>query len=259
MDIKIIKKDKNRLVFAINKINSTIANTIRRFASNYVPALAIEEVTFQKNSSALYDEIIAHRLGLIPIRTDLKSYDLPSECKCKGKGCQNCQLHISLKAKGPCIVYSSELKSTDSKAVPVIDKLPIVKLLENQEIKAECIAILGQGKTHAKFSPCHIWYRGYPELKVTRDSDVKKAISEIGDGVLIQKGPGLEIKDVTKWNEAIEQILEKNNIEVSASKENFIFYLESWGQLEPKEILLKAIEISDNKLDEFEKLVKKIK
>jgi len=259
MNFKIVKEDKNRVIFTIDKINPATANALRRFAMNYAPTLAIEEVNFQKNSSALYDEMIAHRLGLIPIKTDLKSYNLSSECKCKGKGCQNCQLILSLKAKGPCIVYSAELKSEDKKAIPVIGKLPIVKLLKDQELKIECTAILGQGKDHMKFSPCHFWYRGYPELKVTRDSDVKKALSQIPSSVLVQKGQGLEIKDITKWNEAIEQVLENNGIEVTSSQENFIFYIESWGQLEPKEILVRAINTFDDKLDEFEKLVKKIK
>ena len=259
MNIKVLKKDKNKLIFLIEKINPATANAVRRFAMNYVPTLAIDEVSFQKNSSALYDEIITHRLALIPIKTDLKSYNLPSECKCKGKGCQNCQLILTIKAKGPCVVYSSELKSEDPKAIPIIDKLPIVKLLKDQEIKAECTAVLGQGKDHMKFSPCHIWYRGYPELKITKDSDIKKALSKIHSGIIIQKGQGLEIKDITKWNEAVEEILENNSIEITSSQENFIFYLESWGQLEPKEILTKAIDIFDDKLDEFEKLVKKIK
>lgn len=259
MNIKVLKKDKSKLIFVIEKINPATANAIRRFAMNYVPALAIEEITFQKDSSALYDEIIAHRLGLVPIKTDLKSYNLPSECKCKGKGCQSCQLILSLKAKGPCTIYSSELKSEDPKAGPVIDKLPIVKLLKDQELKVECIAILGQGKDHMKFSPCHIWYRGYPEIKITKDSDVKKALSQIPSGILVQKGQGLEIKGITKWNEAVEETLENNGVEVSSNQENFVFYLESWGQLDPKEILLRATDIFDDKLDEFEKLVKKIK
>ena len=236
MNLKLLKEEKNKLIFVIEKINVATANAIRRFAMNYVPTLTIEEVNFQRNSSALYDEVIAHRLGLVPIKTDLRSYNLSSECKCKGKGCQSCQLHLSLKAKGPCTVYSSEIESKDPKAIPVLDKLPIVKLLKEQEIKLECTAVLGQGKDHMKFSPCHIWYRGYPELKVTRDSDVKKALSQLPSGIITQKGPGLEIKDITKWNEAVEQILENNGIEVASSQEDFIFYIESWGQLEPKEI-----------------------
>jgi len=107
--------------------------------------MAIEDVEVRKNSSSLYDEMIAHRLGLIPLTTDLKSYNLPSECKCEGKGCARCQLVLTLSAKGPGIVYSSSLKSKDPKVKPVFDNFPIVKLLKGQEIELEATATLGTG------------------------------------------------------------------------------------------------------------------
>ncbi len=259
MKLEVLHKDKNKAVFVVEGISPAMANMVRRYVMNYVPTLAIEEVEFSKNGSALYDEIIAHRLGLIPIKTDLKSYNFMADCKCKGKGCNHCQLIFTLKTKGPCIVYSGELESKDKECVPVYDKMPIVKLLEGQELKIEAVAVLGRGKDHAKFCPGLIHYRGYPDIKVNKDSDVKAVLEHIPKDVIGQKGQGLEIKDMLKWKESYEDILEKNGIEASASKENFIFYLESWGQLEPKEILLRAVDIFDEKLDEFGKLVKKIK
>ena len=86
MNIKVLSKDQQKVTFILEGINPVIANTIRRYVINYVPTMAVEEVTFQKNSSALYDEMLAHRLGLIPLESDLKSYNLPEECKCGGKG-----------------------------------------------------------------------------------------------------------------------------------------------------------------------------
>ena len=259
MKLEVLHKDKNKAVFVIEGINAPIANMIRRYVMNYVPTLAIEEVEFSKNSSALYDEILAHRLGLIPIKTDLKSYNFMGDCKCKGKGCNHCQLILALKSKGPCTVYSGGLESKDKDCTPVYDKMPIVKLLEDQELKIEAVAVLGMGKDHAKFCPGLIYYRGYPDIKVNKDSDLKAALEHIPKDVLVQKGQGLEIKDMLKWKESYEDILEKNGIKVDASKENYVFYLESWGQLDAKEILVKAVDVFDEKLDEFEKLVKKIK
>ena len=259
MKLEVLHKDKNKAVFVIEGINASIANMIRRYVMNYAPTLAIEEVEFSKNSSALYDEILAHRIGLIPIKTDLKSYNFMADCKCKGKGCNHCQLILTLKAKGPCTVYSGGLESKDKDCTPVYDKMPIVKLLEDQELKLGAVAVLGRGKDHAKFCPGLIYYRGYPDIKVNKESDVKAALEHIPKDVLGQKGQGLEIKDMLKWKESYEDILEKNGIEVDASKENYVFYLESWGQLDVKEILMKAVDVFDEKLDEFEKLVKKIK
>ena len=111
MNIQLLDKEENSVSFVFKSINPVLANTLRRLIINEVPVMAIEEVEISKNSSALYDETIAHRLGLIPIKTDLKSYTLPSECKCEGKGCQNCQLKMILKTKGPGTVFSSDTLS----------------------------------------------------------------------------------------------------------------------------------------------------
>ena len=76
--------------------------------------MAIEEVEFIKNDSALFDEVVANRLGLIPLTTDLNTYNEKESCKCSGKGCPLCQVEFSLEAKGPCTVYASEIISKDS-------------------------------------------------------------------------------------------------------------------------------------------------
>ncbi|MEM4638199.1 MAG: DNA-directed RNA polymerase subunit D [Candidatus Woesearchaeota archaeon] len=207
MELKIIEyqEKNNRLIFSLKGADTAYANTLRRIMGFEVPVMAIEDVEFRKNSSILYDEILAHRLGLIPLTTDLKSYDLPSECKCKGSGCASCQVKITLKATGPGMVYSSELKSKDPAIKPINNKIPIVKLLEGQEVELEATAILGQGKVHSKWCPGLIYYK-------MPDPD----------------------------------------------KDEFIFTIESWGQLNPKEIVLKAVDVYNKQLEEFIELVKKI-
>lgn len=257
MEIKSIKKDKEKQVFILKGINAVTINTIRRLVTNQVPTLAIEEVNFLKNSSALYDEMIAHRLGLIPLKTDLKSYTLPEDCKCKGEGCALCQLNINLSVKGPAIVYASELKTKDPKVKPIHPKMPIVKLLKDQELELEAVAVLGYGKQHIKFTPGFVYYRGYPILTATKSASVKKCLAECPN--ITQKGSKLEVKDILKWNEADEGICEKNGINIESSKDEFIFSVESWGQLTPKEMILTALDILDKKLDEFEKELKKLK
>lgn len=254
MEIQKIVKEENKVVFLLKKSDHFFANTIRRLITEEVPVLAIEDVTFIKNSSALYDEIIAHRLGLIPLITDLKTYVLPEQCTCKGKGCAKCQLKFRLKAKGPITVYASEIKFADKEIKPVYPKIPIVQLIKKQELQVEGIVTLGQGKTHNKWSPALAYYFGYPEFKIDKNSNVENCVNSCKD-VLTKTGNNLEIKDILKWNEACEEICERNKIEVKSSDEDFVFFIESWGQLTPKEILNKAIEIFDKKLAEFDKLL----
>lgn len=259
MDIKILSKEKGKISFILKDINYIIANTIRRLVINEVPTMAIEKVKIIKNSSALYDEVLAHRLGLIPLTSDIKSYTLPAECKCKGKGCVHCRLIMSLKVKGPGVALASGIKSRDAKIKPVNPDTPIVKLLKDQEIELEMNAVLGQGKDHAKFSPGLIYYKTYPKIKILQQKDGKKIMEACPREVFKLDGSNLKIVDEEKCIlcNACKDV--SKNISVEGSESDFIFYLESWGQLKPKEILSKAAEIYEEKLEEFEKLVKKIK
>jgi len=258
MEVKILNKTQDKFVFKIDGINPALANTLRRLMISEVPVLAIDTVEFAKNNSALYDEIIAHRLGLIPLKTDLKSYNLKDECKCKGKGCAMCELKLVLKVNGPGTVYSSSLKSTDPKVSPVFNEIPIVELTKNQTLEFEATAVLGKGKTHAKFSPGLIYYKGYPMFKVNNKDNLKRIQEELKEFVNV-KNDNIEVKDILKWNERHEEILEMNDVEVKYSDENFVFFVESWGQLKPEEIINKAFDIFDEKLDDFSDKLKKAK
>jgi len=159
MNIKKLKKyNDNKIEFSVTKVDITYLNTIRRISESIVPTMAIHEVEIRKNNSVLYDEMIALRLGLIPLTTDLKSYCMQNDCKCKGEGCPSCSLKLTLRAKGPGIVLAKQLKSKDLKVQPVYPNMPIVKLLENQDIELECTAILGRGVDHSKWNTGLVYY-----------------------------------------------------------------------------------------------------
>ena len=225
MQIQILNHAENEASFIVKGINPAIANYIRRSMVAEVPVLSIDEVNFLKNDSVLYDEIIAHRLGLIPLKTDLKSYNLTEECTCKGAGCAKCTLNFALKAKGPGMVYVSDLKSQDPKISPAYEKMPIVLLVKNQELEFEATARLGLGKNHAKFIPGVIYYRGAISGK-------GKSVSE------------MEFKDT-------------GDVELDTATD-FVFTIESFGQLKAREIFENGLKRFNEKLDDLEKQLKKI-
>ncbi len=258
MDLKLLKKEENKLIFLIKGTNHSFVNTLRRVMTTEVPTMAIRKVNFVKNNSALFDEMIAHRLGMLPLITDLSSYVLQENCTCKNAGCAKCQVAITLKAEGPLTVYASDLKSQDPKIKPVYAKMPIVKLLKGQELEFEATATLGLGKEHAKFSPCLAFYRGYPELVVDKKTQAKKCISEC-NGLVKEKGDKLEVSDLTKWNEGYEQVCNENGVSIVNSETDFVFTIESWGKLKSEEIISKALDVLDEKLDEFAAQVVKAK
>src|SRR5207237_10414752 len=99
MDIKLLTKEQDTIRFVLSDVSPAFANALRRIIHAEVPVMAIEDVMILENSSVMYDEILAYRLGLIPITTD-QSYNLPEECTCKREhGCEKCRASISLSVK----------------------------------------------------------------------------------------------------------------------------------------------------------------
>ena len=156
MDIKLVSREPETLRFVLSDVSPAFANALRRIMVSEVPVMAIDDVMILENNSVMYDEILAHRLGLIPVTTD-QAYNLPEECTCKSElGCERCRASFSLEieASDPVeVVYSSHLRPENPDVRPVSDKIPIVKLVQGQKVKLEAYARLGRGKAHAKWQP----------------------------------------------------------------------------------------------------------
>jgi len=259
MELEIINNDKknNEVCFLLKDTNPSYANALRRIILAEVPTMAIEDVEMKKNNSILYDEIIAHRLGLIPLTTDLTSYEIQKEGD--APSAKN-QLKIVLKEKGPKIVKASDLQSDDPKIKPVYPEMPIVKLLKGQELELDAKAMLGVGKTHMKWSPGHIFYKYKPKIEIKRQpKDVKSYIESCPKNLFNEKSSKLELNSAKNvecdmYEACID--VEPGVIDVSYDDTQFIFTLESWGQLAHKEILAKALEVFNDKLDELSAKIK---
>jgi len=136
------------------------ANALRRICLNGVPVFAIDTVDIIENTSVLVDEALAHRLALIPIKTDTTRFVEPSKCDCKSDtGCSNCRVMLVLdteEAETTRLVLSNELTSEDEDVKPTSDKIPIVELAPAQKIKVEAYARLGRGLEHAKWNCSNI-------------------------------------------------------------------------------------------------------
>jgi DNA-directed RNA polymerase subunit D len=138
MKAEIKSESENRMEFVLKDASPSFVNMIRRFAMSQVPVFAIDKVTVYENTSALFDEYIANRIGLVPIRT-AGSFK-PDE-----------EIVFTLDASGPCTVYSKDLKSTDSKIKAANQNILLLKLMENESLRLEGRAKLGKGRQHAKF------------------------------------------------------------------------------------------------------------
>ncbi len=189
MKLSILHNDGNSLSFKLDGTNFAFANSLRRSMINNVSSLAIDKVTFYENSSAMFDEYLAHRIGLIPIRTP-KDYDEKDE------------VVFSLNVDGPATVYSKDLVSTSSKVSVANDKIPIIKLAEGQKIKVDAKAICRNAIKSSKFQPGLVTYK-------------------------------------------------------SVGESSFEFYIETFGQMSPVEIVQKALNAINTELKEVIKEIKK--
>ncbi|MBU1975472.1 MAG: DNA-directed RNA polymerase subunit D [Nanoarchaeota archaeon] len=260
MNVKLLDSSKEKMELRIGESSPAYVNALRRYMAFEVPTMAIEDVEFRSNNSILYDEMVGHRLGLVPLKTDLKSYNLKNECKCKGAGCAQCELKLTLKGSGPKMIYSSDLKSKDPKIKPVYPQIPIVKLLDGQDIAFEAIAVLGTGKEHAKWSPGLIYYRHVPTVKINKQpANSEEVVSRCPRNCFEVKAKKLSVKDndaCILCNDCVE--FTNGDIEVGTAND-FFMTVESWGQLSPSDIMIKGVEVFNAQLTDFKKLLADVK
>jgi DNA-directed RNA polymerase subunit D len=158
--IKILERDNNHIVIEFSDIPRQYVNALRRLSISQVPTFAIDDVVVLENSSVMHDEAIAHRLGLIPLRTDLERFVMPHTCDCKSTlGCSKCRVLLVLDAESEDktkVITSADLISEDDVVKPVHSEIPIVSLAPGQKLKFEAYARLGTGKNHAKWQPTSV-------------------------------------------------------------------------------------------------------
>ena len=238
--MKIIENKKEQITFEV-EMNETLANAIRRYM-NRIFVIAVEEVEILNNDSALHDETLAHRIGMIPLKSDSANE------KTTGK--------LKLTPKGEGIIYSGEL--TGSVEI-VYNKIPIVFLKEGQKLEILATVRSGKGIEHAKFSPGLLFYR--PVLEISMDKSLadkikkicpKNEIKEKGDKIIVIDNQRKEILDVC------EGICEKNNKKAESKQtDELIITIESFGQIGTKKIFEKSVEALKKDLAEVAKKVSK--
>jgi DNA-directed RNA polymerase subunit D len=155
--VNILERADEKIVIKFNNVPRQYINAIRRTSISEVPTLAIDDVVILENSSVMHDEAIAHRLGLIPLLTNLDRFVMPHECDCKSTlGCSKCRVLLVLDSEAnekTKVVTSGELVSEDELIQPVSKDIPIITLAPGQKLKFEAYARLGIGRDHAKWQP----------------------------------------------------------------------------------------------------------
>jgi len=273
MEIEFASLDATLARFTLSGASPGFANAFRRAMISEVPTLAIEDVRIYDNTSALFDEMLAHRLGLIPIKTDLTTYTTQEKCACSGAGCPGCIATFTLSVEGPKVVMSSDLIPQDPEATPVFGNIPIVKLTKGQKLVVEARAVLNTGREHAKWQPTLVCgYKNYPVIAISDACDAcGMCVEECPRAILEVLGPkGKKIKVVNgklpdcSMCRLCEKacmttgIGDEPAIRISAEPDRFIFVVESDGSLPAKEIMERALMYLKEQSDELENQISEI-
>jgi DNA-directed RNA polymerase subunit D len=225
--MKIINKKDKQITFTA-EIDESLANSVRRYL-NQIQVIAIDEIEISKNDSPLYDETIAHRIGLIPLKMD-KLMDAKTVIKLK------------LIAKKEGMVYSGELTG---KIKVVHDQIPITSLKKGQELEIIATAKVGKGSKHSKFSPGLMFYKNVVDIQIDKNCP-QEVINICPQKILKTENGKIIVEDNYKCDmcEACVELCKKqgkDSIKLIPTKELTIT-LESFGQLTIEEIFKKSIE-----------------
>ncbi|KAF4362320.1 hypothetical protein CsatB_013329 [Cannabis sativa] len=213
--VKVIRLTEEDMEFDMIGIDPALANAFRRILIAEVPTMAIEKVLIANNTSIVQDEVLSHRLGLIPIKVDPRWFEYAENNTPNEKNTIVFKLHVRCAKDTPrTSVKSNELKwlphgsefpliSEDSKSgssskprtytsfscsqdsfpefsnkpITTMENIILSKLGPGQEIELEAHAVKGVGKTHAKWSPvATAWYRMLPEIVLLQNVEDEVAV-----------------------------------------------------------------------------------
>lgn len=261
MDVEIREMRENYARIVVSDASPQLVNSLRRVLISDVPKMAIHNVEFHlgpimgedgkefESVTPLFDEMIAHRLGLVPLPTYLDEFNFRAECTCKGEGCPSCTVMYSLNKKGPSTVYSGDLEPLGSDKFRVKDEfIPIVKLGPNQAILVYATAELGTGKQHAKFQAVQApGYRYYPNINFNYDRlDVDKFDVGCCPVRILEKKDGkIAVTDVEKCTlcKACVDAAPKGAVTVTGDDTRFVFQFETDSSVSASAALSKAAEL----------------
>ena len=146
--IQVLSTDPKKISVRLKGVPLQYANALRRICLNGVPIFAIDTVDVIENSSAMMDESIAHRLGMIPLKTELSRFNEPDS--------RVLLVLDSGNKENSETVTSADLLSQDEVVKPSSNKIPIAYLAPGQKIKIEAYARLGRGTEHAKWNSSNV-------------------------------------------------------------------------------------------------------
>ncbi len=277
MKVNVLKMEDYYAQVEFKDVNYSFVNSIRRSLVSMVPCLALHEIDFHMGSlgsyvdeesgdereyesiSAMFNEIVAHRIGMLPVPTDEKTIEAFGDSI--DDDSKQPDIMYSLHKQGPCTVYSGDLEpvSGDTSLVIPETNVPLVKLAEGQAILVYAKAKIGNAQKHTKWQ-CAVAPRFYqaPTINVSSGKGSKAIFDIIDKKNFKKKGKSHVIDNPVEAHEALRKLEQlwndkeaKEAMEVSTKKDHFIFEFETNGAMKAKLALEQALKALDGHCNEF--------
>lgn len=256
MDIDIFELSEHKARLVLSGVSVTFANALRRSIISEVPILAIDYVNIYDNTSVLFDEQLALRLGLIPLKNN-KINTFPEDCDCK-VGCSKCQTLLTLSAEGPKMVYSEDMISTDPEVIIVDTRIPIVELKERHKVVVEAVARLGTGREHTKWQAGIAGYKNMPVITIGDRCDLcGNCAEECPRNILSLGGEKVVVTDIIDCSlcRLCENICSTKSIKITEDPKSFVVTIETIGSMTADELVISAVETIKKKADQLGKML----
>lgn len=293
LSIKVIESDDEKIIFDLIGVDASIANSLRRIMLAEVPTIAFETVWMMDNTTVIQDEVLSHRIGMIPIKADASLFeDAPQDPSKQSLDTNTLvfKCHVDFKSQEsgavyrgkdgePHTVYSRDIKFSpvgrqaeqhpEGSIGMVHDDIIVAKMLKTDRLKFDAYAHKGIGKDHAKYSPvATAAYRLLPDIKFGKPvtgvlaTELKNMcpmdVFDVEDLAGTMTATAARPRNCTMCRECIrkEGWQDGSRVQLFRKADHFIFSVETAGAMEPAEIVRQAIKILKQKSNAFRDLVK---
>jgi len=258
LKVELLELEGDRIRFLLSGATMAFANGIRRVCMAEVPCLAIDEIALYDNTSVLFDEQIALRIGLVPLKAEnLDTFARPEDCECGGQGCPGCRVDFILSVEGPGMVYSRDIHFTDPGVTAAFDNIPLVVLGEGEKLVIEGFATKRIGSDHAKWNSGTLCgYKSLPSIEISGACNgCGKCVKECPRQALIQDEGG-RAKATNTLNCSLcklcIEVCEAGAVKIIPILNSFVMTVESSGEMPAKELVASASQEIRKRAVEFE-------
>jgi DNA-directed RNA polymerase subunit D len=274
-EVEFVNRSDREARFLVRNITPAFANGIRRAMIADVPTFSVDELRVVENSSVMFDEQIALRLGLVPLTTPLDGFEVGDS------------VTLALDVEGPdreeavetVTAYSGDIVSSDGLVQPADENIPIIDLKTDQRLEFEADAVLDRGREHAKHQGgVAVGYRHLQTVEVVGDrGEFEEAEPHILRGVIEEReaahaSPGSGSADrsngqspreggneprdgalvaTDEFDNDLTNRYPGKELEVHDIENAFVFDVETDGSLSVDDLVLRAVDSLRGRADEL--------